>query len=103
MGSIGELEQRCGQPVADLHKHKVDLLTWACPTCGRGTMRRVPEVLDCWFESGSMPYAEAHYPFERPERWSRRFPAEFIAEGLDQTRGWFYTLTVLAALSLPPS
>ncbi len=96
VGSIAELEQLCGQPVTDLHKHKVDPLTWACPRCG-ATMRRIPEVLDCWFESGSMPYAEAHYPFENSEGWERRFPAEFIAEGLDQTRGWFYTLLVLAA------
>ncbi|MBM4320582.1 MAG: isoleucine--tRNA ligase, partial [Deltaproteobacteria bacterium] len=96
-GSIAELEQQCGQPVGDLHKHKIDPLVWPCPSCSRGTMRRVPEVLDCWFESGSMPYAEAHYPFEDAEQWGRRFPAEFIAEGLDQTRGWFYTLLVLSA------
>ena len=59
-------------------------------------MRRVSEVLDCWFESGSMPYAQIHYPFENEEAFARRFPADFIAEGLDQTRGWFYTLMVLS-------
>ena len=60
-------------------------------------MRRVPQVFDCWFESGSMPYAQIHYPFENAEQFSRVFPADFIAEGLDQTRGWFYTLAVVAA------
>lgn len=104
VGSIAELEGLAGCPVTDLHKHRIDPLSWPCPGCGQGTMRRVPEVLDCWFESGSMPYAEAHYPFERAEEWSRRFPAEFIAEGLDQTRGWFYTLLVLstALFDQPP-
>jgi len=60
-------------------------------------MRRIPEVLDCWFESGAMPYAQNHYPFEHKEWFDSHYPADFIAEGLDQTRGWFYTLTVLAA------
>ena len=60
-------------------------------------MKRTPEVLDCWFESGSMPYAQIHYPFENKERFDKSFPADFIAEGLDQTRGWFYTLTVIAS------
>ncbi len=96
VGSIRELEELSGQEVTDLHKHKVDPLTWRCSNCEHGTMRRVPEVLDCWFESGSMPYAQHHYPFENSEHWERRFPAEFIAEGLDQTRGWFYTLLVLS-------
>ncbi|MCR4742101.1 MAG: DUF5915 domain-containing protein, partial [Treponema sp.] len=68
-----------------------------CPKCGKGTMRRIPEVFDCWFESGSMPYAQQHYPFENKEKFEKNFPANFISEGLDQTRGWFYTLTVLAA------
>ncbi|WP_455381481.1 DUF5915 domain-containing protein, partial [Salinispira pacifica] len=81
----------------DLHKHFVDEITFPCAKCGEGTMRRVPEVLDCWFESGSMPYGQNHYPFENKERFEAGFPAEFICEGLDQTRGWFYTLTVLAA------
>ena len=73
----------------------MDKITWACE-CG-GTMRRIPEVLDCWFESGSMPYAQGHYPFEHKEKFESHFPADFISESLDQTRGWFYSLTVLAA------
>jgi len=95
IGSIDELEALSGVRPTDLHKHVVDEITWAC-SCGEGTMRRVPEVLDCWFESGSMPYAQIHYPFENRDRFERGFPADFIAEGLDQTRGWFYTLMVLA-------
>jgi len=104
VGAIAELEELSGRTVTDLHKHKVDDLTWACPDCSGGTVRRIPEVLDCWFESGSMPYAEPHYPFEHAEGWDLRFPAEFIAEGLDQTRGWFYTLLVLstALFDQPP-
>ena len=94
IGSREELEQLSGVWLDDLHKHVVDEVTFACATCA-GTMRRVPEVLDCWFESGSMPYARLHYPFEQSERFDRTFPADFIAEGLDQTRGWFYTLVVL--------
>ena len=96
IGSIAELEEKCGQKVDDIHKHNVDKLTWPSPD-GRGTMRRVPDVLDCWFESGSMPYAQLHYPFENKERFARTFPADFICEGLDQTRGWFYTLTIMAS------
>ena len=96
IGSIAELEEKCGQKVEDIHKHNVDKLTWPSPD-GKGTMRRVPDVLDCWFESGSMPYAQLHYPFENKERFEKIFPADFICEGLDQTRGWFYTLTVMAS------
>ncbi|MFW6387779.1 MAG: isoleucine--tRNA ligase [bacterium] len=96
ISSREELEQKVGFPVEDLHKHFVDELTWPSPD-GKGTMRRVPEVLDCWFESGAMPYAQNHYPFENREWFENNFPADFISEGLDQTRGWFYTLTVLAA------
>lgn len=82
--------------LVDLHKHFVDDYEYTHPKTGE-IMRRIPEVLDCWFESGSMPYAQAHYPFENKERFEATFPANFIAEGLDQTRGWFYTLVVLAA------
>jgi isoleucyl-tRNA synthetase len=96
IGSRSELEQLSGRTVQDLHKHFVDDIEIRCPQCG-GTARRIPEVLDCWFESGSMPYAQGHYPFENKERFESNFPAEFIAEGIDQTRGWFYTLTVLAS------
>ncbi len=95
IGSIDELEQLSGVHLTDLHKHFVDPVTFGCPDCGE-TMTRVPEVLDCWFESGSMPYGQLHYPFENRERFEATFPARFIAEGLDQTRGWFYTLHVLA-------
>ncbi len=95
IGSIAELEAKSGKKVTDLHKHYVDELTWPSPD-GKGTMRRVPDVLDCWFESGSMPYGQLHYPFENKERFAKTFPADFISEGLDQTRGWFYTLTIMA-------
>jgi len=80
----------------DIHRHIVDELEAKCPKCG-APMKRTSEVLDCWFESGSMPYAQQHYPFDNKEIFEKNFPADFIAEGLDQTRGWFYTLTVLAA------
>ena len=98
VGSKGELQELSGLEITDLHKHFVDDITFACldKNCN-GTMHRVSEVLDCWFESGSMPYAQNHYPFENKQRFESNFPADFIAEGLDQTRGWFYTLTVLAA------
>ena len=96
IGSVDELEQYTGQRVGDLHREFVDPLTFELPG-EEGTYRRVEEVLDCWFESGSMPYAQLHYPFENEDVFKAGFPAEFIAEGLDQTRGWFYTLTVLAA------
>jgi isoleucyl-tRNA synthetase len=95
IGSIEELYNYTGTRVTDLHKESVDDLTFR-QTGEEGTYRRIPEVLDCWFESGSMPYAQLHYPFENKEMFEHGFPAEFIAEGLDQTRGWFYTLTVLA-------
>ncbi|MDH3396403.1 MAG: isoleucine--tRNA ligase, partial [Acidimicrobiia bacterium] len=95
IGSIDELAGRSGVHLDDLHKHIVDVVAFPCSECS-GTMERVPEVLDVWFESGSMPYAQNHYPFENEEAFARRFPADFIAEGLDQTRGWFYTLLVLA-------
>ena len=95
IGSRKELEDFSGVALDDLHKHFVDDVTWKCE-CG-GTKSRVPEVLDCWFESGSMPYAQNHYPFENKEHFEKHFPADFISEGLDQTRGWFYTLTILAA------
>lgn len=93
VGSIEELEKLSGQKLDDLHKHFVDKITI---TKNGKVYRRTPEVFDCWFESGSMPYASRHYPFENKELVEHSFPADFIAEGLDQTRGWFYTLTVLA-------
>jgi isoleucyl-tRNA synthetase len=96
VGSVAELEELTGKKVDDLHKHFMDELEIPSPT-GKSPLKRVPEVLDCWFESGSMPYAQLHYPFENKERFEAHFPADFIAEGLDQTRGWFYTLVVLSA------
>ncbi len=96
IGSREELKEKSGIMVDDLHKHFVDEITWPSPD-GKGTMRRIPDVLDCWFESGAMPYAQIHYPFENKEWFENNFPADFISEGLDQTRGWFYTLTILAA------
>lgn len=95
VGSRTELKELSGVYPDDLHKHFVDSITIPCE-CG-SKMTRIPEVLDCWFESGSMPYAQNHYPFENKEYFEAHFPADFISEGLDQTRGWFYTLTVLAA------
>jgi isoleucyl-tRNA synthetase len=94
-GDVASLEQATGQKIDDLHKHFIDEIEIDCPSC-KSKMRRVPEVFDCWFESGSMPYAQLHYPFENKDRFARIFPADFIAEGLDQTRGWFYTLSVLS-------
>ena len=96
VGSIDELEQLSGERVEDLHREFVDPLEFDVDG-EEGVYRRVEEVLDCWFESGAMPYAQLHYPFENEKVFEQGFPAEFIAEGLDQTRGWFYTLTVLAA------
>ena len=81
--------------MTDLHLHHVGSLSYTCPHCG-GTMRSEQLVFDCWFESGSMPYAQRHYPFNKNSGFSESFPADFIAEGLDQTRGWFYTLNVLS-------
>ena len=96
IGSKEELKEYSGVEVSDFHREHVDPLTFDVEG-EPGTYRRIEEVLDCWFESGSMPYAQLHYPFANQDVFKSGFPAEFIAEGLDQTRGWFYTLTVLAA------
>lgn len=98
LGSREEVKELSGIYPDDLHKHFVDEIVWSCkkPGCN-GKMHRIPEVLDCWFESGAMPYAQVHYPFENREHFEAHFPCDFISEGLDQTRGWFYTLTVLGA------
>jgi isoleucyl-tRNA synthetase len=95
IGSIDELEKYSGTRIDDLHREYVDDLTFTIAG-EAGVYRRVEEVLDCWFESGSMPYAQLHYPFENQTLFEAGFPAEYIAEGLDQTRGWFYTLLVLS-------
>ena len=95
VGSIDELEKYSSTRVDDLHKDVVDDVTWKCEKCG-GTMKRIPDVLDTWFNSGSVPYATYHYPFENQEKFEKRNPADFIAEGQDQTRAWFYYQHVLA-------
>lgn len=95
-GSIKELEEFFGVKVTDLHRPFIDNLTKADPENPSDTYKRVPEVLDCWFESGSMPFAELHYPFENQDKFAARFPGDFIVEYVAQTRGWFYTLMVLS-------
>lgn len=95
VGSKAELEALTGASITDLHRHHIDQLTIPSKQ-GKGELHRVDDVFDCWFESGSMPYAQLHYPFENRELFEANFPADFVAEGLDQTRGWFYTLMVLS-------
>jgi isoleucyl-tRNA synthetase len=101
VGSFAELRARAPGQVPeegfDPHRPYIDEVTWPCPACG-GTMRRTPEVIDVWFDSGAMPYAQHHYPFENRETFERQFPAEFICEGVDQTRGWFYSLLAISTL-----
>ena len=99
IGSIAELKER-GDNVPDdieLHKPYIDKITIKCPHCGK-TMHRTPEVIDCWFDSGSMPFAQHHYPFENKEVFDQQFPAQFISEAVDQTRGWFYSLLAISTL-----
>ena len=98
LGGYAELAERIGRPLPedfDPHKPHIDQYTWPSPT-GVGTMRRAPEVIDTWFDSGSMPFAQWHYPFENHEMVASQYPADFIAEGVDQTRGWFYSLLAIA-------
>jgi isoleucyl-tRNA synthetase len=99
IGSVAELEALAGRSLkdVDLHRPAIDEITWVHPKTGR-TWRRVPEVIDCWFDSGAMSYAQFHYPFENQEQWGAHFPADYICEAIDQTRGWFYTLHAIAAL-----
>ena len=97
--SIKELADFSGaseEELADIHRPYVDRITWNCKACGSGTMKRIPEVLDVWFDSGSMPYSQWHYPFERKEFVEAGFPADFIVESIEMTRAWFYVLHVLA-------
>ncbi|MDO8513170.1 MAG: isoleucine--tRNA ligase [bacterium] len=93
-GSVGELEKASGKKIDDLHKFAMDKIEVPCK-CG-GVAKRIPDVLDTWFDSGSMPYAQIHYPFENKEKFEKSFPADFIGEGVDQTRCWFYYLHVIA-------
>ena len=100
VGSIAELKEM-GENVPDdieLHKPYIDNVLLNCPKCGKGKMKRVSEVIDCWFDSGAMPFAQWHYPFENSEIFKENFPADFISEALDQTRGWFYTLHAISTL-----
>ena len=98
VGSIAELKEMAIEEIGedfDLHKPYIDNVHLKCEKCG-GAMERIPDVLDCWFDSGAMPFAQYHYPFENKELWDEQFPADFICEGIDQTRGWFYTLLVIS-------
>ena len=100
IGSRAELAEKTGNPESakvELHRPYIDEVTYACPECGK-TMRRVPEVLDCWFDSGAMPFAQHHYPFENKELFEKQFPAQFISEAVDQTRGWFQSLMAESTL-----
>jgi len=100
IGSREELEKMSGNPEAqkvELHRPYIDAITCKCPKCG-GSMKRVPEVVDCWFDSGAMPFAQHHYPFENKELFEAQFPAQFISEAVDQTRGWFYSLMAESTL-----
>ncbi len=99
IGSLAELEEAAGPLPDDFDPHRpyIDEVTWSCAACG-GTMRRTPEVIDVWFDSGAMPYAQWHYPFENEEAFEAHFPADFICEGLDQTRGWFYSLLAISTM-----
>ncbi len=100
IGSREELERMSGNPAArtvELHRPYIDEITVRCPQCG-GEMHRVPEVIDCWFDSGAMPFAQHHYPFENKELFDQQFPAQFISEAVDQTRGWFYSLLAESTL-----
>ena len=100
VGSRAELAERSGNPDdvnRELHRPYIDEVTFKCPECG-GLMKRVPEVIDCWFDSGAMPFAQHHYPFENKELFEQQFPAQFISEAVDQTRGWFYSLMAESTL-----
>lgn len=96
IGSIAELQQYTKTPITDLHRESIDDIVIPSRRPGQPPLRRIPQVFDCWFESGSMPFAQQHYPFENEEEFKNSFPADFIAEGIDQTRGWFYTLLVIS-------
>jgi isoleucyl-tRNA synthetase len=100
VGSIAELEKVSGRSLHDLDLHRpyVDRVGWTCPACGEAEMKRVPELIDVWFDSGSMPVAQWHYPFENEDLFKSQFPADYICEAVDQTRGWFYSLHAIATL-----
>jgi len=100
VGSVKEMSDKAGRDLSemDLHRPHVDEIAWKCSECDEGTMQRVPDLIDVWFDSGSMPYAQWHYPFENHESFKEQFPADYICEAVDQTRGWFYSLHAVSTL-----
>jgi isoleucyl-tRNA synthetase len=100
IGAVRTLSEKAGRDLStlDLHRPHVDEVTWECSECHQGSMRRVPDLIDVWFDSGSMPYAQWHYPFENHDRFQEQFPADYICEAVDQTRGWFYSLHAISTL-----
>ncbi len=100
IGAVKDLSEKTGRDLTDLDLHRphVDEINWACDKCEEGQMQRVPELIDVWFDSGSMPYAQWHYPFENHDKYQEQFPADYICEAVDQTRGWFYSLHAISTL-----
>ena len=100
IGAVKVLSEKSGRDLSDLDLHRpyVDEVTWKCTECDDGTMQRVPDLIDVWFDSGSMPYAQWHYPFENHDKYQEQFPADYICEAVDQTRGWFYSLHAISTL-----
>ena len=100
IGSVADLSEKAGRDLSelDLHRPHVDEIHWDCSECGEGKMQRVPELIDVWFDSGSMPYAQWHYPMENAEKFKEQYPADYICEAVDQTRGWFYSLHAISTL-----
>jgi len=100
IGAVKDLSEKAGRDLSelDLHRPHVDEVTWKCTECSEGTMKRIPELIDVWFDSGSMPYAQWHYPFENQDKFEEQYPADYICEAVDQTRGWFYSLHAISTL-----
>ncbi|MDK1029262.1 MAG: isoleucine--tRNA ligase [Anaerolineae bacterium] len=100
VGSVNELSEKAGKDLSelDLHRPYVDEITWDCKECDEGLLKRIPDLIDVWFDSGSMPYAQWHYPFENQEKFKKQYPADYICEAVDQTRGWFYSLHAVSTL-----
>lgn len=100
IGAVKDLSEKAGRDLTDLDLHRpyVDEITWNCTECDEGKMRRVPELIDAWFDSGSMPYAQWHFPMENADKYKEQFPADYICEAVDQTRGWFYSLHAISTL-----
>jgi len=100
IGAVKDLSEKAGRDLSkqDLHRPNMDEVTWKCLECDEGTMKRVPDLIDVWFDSGSMPYAQWHYPFENQDKFRQQYPADYICEAVDQTRGWFYSLHAISTL-----